>query len=258
MADWKGANTFQKTDSQLQLAYYRALENASFKGGFLARTAHELRSPLNRIISLQQMILEDLCDDIEEEREFVAEAYAAAMKLLEYLDRMIQVSKIELGRVEPVLQTVSLAPIFEQVQEMTHLQAADRNLRLVVDHPETSLQVRADPAWLRNGLITLIEMALDSSDRGTIRLTVAPRSNSKVCHLWLEDDRPATYWQEAIALPKSSTFDLNDSLSGSLRLAMVEAMLTAMSGQLTLLSRSDEQTPTRLQLTLPVPQNDSP
>lgn len=251
MADSTGEHAFQQLDRSLQLAYCRALELADFKGGFLARTAHELRSPLNKIISLQQMILEGLCDDIEEEREFVAEAHAASMKLLEYLDFLIRVSKIELGRIVPNCAMVTLAQIFHEAKERNHLPVADRNLRLVVEPPDESLQVWTDPAWLHNVLTTLIDIALDSCDRGTICLKLAPEAPPNMRYLWLEDDRPTTHWQESTGLPGLADFDLNDSLSASLRMGMVEAMITAMGGQLSLISVTDGGGSNRLQLALP-------
>ena len=253
MADLTGANFSHDSDSMLQLAYCRALELAQFRGGFLARTAHELRSPLNKAISLQQMILEGLCDDPEEEREFVEEAQAASLKLLEYLDFLIRVSKIESGRILPHLQAVSLAETFDQVKDMTHMQAADRNLHLIVERPDATACVWADAAWLRNILATLIEIAVDSCERGTIRLVVASVSPSSTWHLWLEDDRPATSWQESTSLPILQDFDLEDTLSSSLRMGMVETMLKVMNGTLTILSTPNptETSLTRLQCSLP-------
>lgn len=238
----------------LQMAYYRALELAQFRGGFLARTAHELRSPINKVISLNQMILEGLCESPEEERQFILDAQAASMKLLEHLDFLIQVSKIETGQILPKMQVVALAPIFGQVQEMTQLQAADRNLHLVIEPPEVTVRVWTDPAWLQNALVTLIDIAV-SSDRGTLRLTLAPESPSDRWHLWLEDDRPTTPWQESTPLPAAETFDINEPLASSLRLNMAEAMLKAMDSRLTLISTLDsaEGAATRLQCTLPRP-----
>lgn len=160
MAKQSATETVITPEANLQMAYCRALEMASFKGGFLMRTAHELRSPLNKIISLQQMIIEGLCDDVEEERQFVADAYAASMQMLAYLDLMIRVSKIEMGRLTPQLQPVALAEVLTQVQDLTQVQVADRNLRLQVALPPADVMVMADAAWLRNALTTLIEIAV--------------------------------------------------------------------------------------------------
>jgi signal transduction histidine kinase len=78
---------------QTQLAYEMAKEMSQFKAGFLARTSHELRSPLSSLIGLHQLILQDLCDSPEEERQFVAQANTSALKMVKVLDDLVKVSK---------------------------------------------------------------------------------------------------------------------------------------------------------------------
>ena len=255
MSDFSAENTAQSDALPLQLAYHRALEMAQFQGGFLARTAHELRSPLNKIISLQQMIIEGLCDDPEEEREFVSETLAASLKLLEYLDFLIRVSKIELGRIVPAPQAVSLTEILGRVKDMTHLQVTDRNLRLEITPPSEDIQVWVDPTWLQNLLTTLIEVSLDSCDRGTIRLHMATETPPDLCCLLMEDDRPADCWQEPSQLDPQADFNLEKPLPSSLRMSLVQAMLTAMNGTLSLVNTADgqQETTTCLQIGLPLP-----
>ena len=58
---------------QAQLAYQMAAQMSQFKAGFLARTSHELRSPLSSMIGLHQLILSDLCESPEEQKEFIKE-----------------------------------------------------------------------------------------------------------------------------------------------------------------------------------------
>src|SRR5689334_21319694 len=65
---------WQEQLRQVELAYRMASEMSQFKAGFLARVSHELRSPLNGMIGMHQLILSDLCDGPQEEREFVAQA----------------------------------------------------------------------------------------------------------------------------------------------------------------------------------------
>ena len=243
------------SDPYLKTAYWQALERADFRGGFLARSSHELRSPLNQVISLHQMILEDLCDSPEEEREFLGTAHAAALKMLEHLDFLIYLSKLQTGVMQPTLQPVPLSQVFEQVKTLTHLQAANRNLPLVITCPEPDLRVLADPKWLVNGLVTLIEGAIAAAHRGPLHLAVG-QTTATHCHLWLEDDRPETAWQEPNPLPDPADFDLDRPLPLSLRHDLAAALFAAMGGSLQRLEKlPDGQAPalavsSRLQCTL--------
>ncbi|MEM1281625.1 MAG: HAMP domain-containing sensor histidine kinase [Cyanobacteria bacterium P01_H01_bin.152] len=250
MSECNPAEPLSTAETSWQVAYCRAVEMASFKGGFLMRTAHELRSPLNKIISLQQMVLEGLCDDIEEEHQFVADAYAASMKLLEYLDLMIWVSKLEMGRLQPQLQAVSLSETLIQVKELTQVQVSDRNLRLIVEPPAPDILLQADPAWLRNLLTILLELAVEGGDLGTLHLSTGRSGNDDTHVIWLADSRPTTPWQEPVELPSPPDFTLDDTLSTSLRMNLVQAMITGMQGQLAVVSATDDAT--QLQITLPL------
>lgn len=239
----------------LQRAYFQALELAEFRGGFLARSSHELRSPLNRVISLHQMILEGLCDSPEEEREFLEQAHGAALMVLEHLDFLTYLSKVQSGRLHPRLQTVPLVDIFEQVKTLTHLQAANRNLPLLLTLPDATVKVQADPKWLVNGLVTLVEVAIALAHRGPLHLSVGALDD-RHCHLWLEDDRPDASWQEAQPLPEPENVPLDQPLSPSLRHSLADALFTAMGGKLRRLeavvphSADDTSPRCRLQCTL--------
>lgn len=225
---------------RLQIAYLRALERANFQGGFLARSSHELRSPLNKVISLHQMILEDLCDSPEEEREFLEAAHAAALKLLEHLDFLIYLSKVRSGAMQPQLRPISLSQVLEQVKTFTHLQAANRNLPLVITPPQPDLRVMADPEWLVNGLTTLVEVAIASAHRGPLHLGVGCWDDTH-CHLWLEDDRPDILWQEPTPLPDPADFDLEAPLPLSLRQDLAAALFAALGGRVCRLEASSDQ-----------------
>ncbi|NJL83245.1 MAG: hypothetical protein HC890_10340 [Chloroflexaceae bacterium] len=86
---------------QWQLALYRAVQMSQFKAGFLARTAHELRSPLASLMGLHQLVLHDLCENREEEREFIAQAHSAAQKLMNLLDEVVRSPKPTMGCSRP-------------------------------------------------------------------------------------------------------------------------------------------------------------
>jgi K+-sensing histidine kinase KdpD len=193
----------QRLQSELQrtqLAYHMAKEAEQFKAGFLARTSHELRSPLNSVMSLQQLILSDLCEDEAEEREFVGQAYAAAQKLLGLLDKLISVSKATYGTEKLHLQAVALEDVLMEVQSLTLMQAQNRSQRLEIEYPDPEVQVIADPRWLRQVIVSLVDTPIALMQEGIIRVSSKVEPAAHQVHIRVEDERPASFWSEPIDL----------------------------------------------------------
>jgi K+-sensing histidine kinase KdpD len=177
-----------------QLAYRLAQESEQFKAGFLARTAHELRSPLSSVMSLQQLILSDLCEDPAEEREAIGQAYEAAQKLLALLDQLINVSKTVYGTEPLQVQAVCLEDVFMEVEGLLMLQAQNRRQVLTLDYPDSALQVQADPRWLRQVLVGLVDTPMRLMQEGEI--TVKPQIETDRVWIEIADQRPASFWNE--------------------------------------------------------------
>ena len=188
----------QPNQLQWQLAYLAAKETAQFKAGFLARTSHELRSPINSVISLHQLILSDLCESHEEEREFVAQASTAAQKMLALLDQLIKVSKADLGTEGLKIQSISLEDAFLEVEQFVILQAKNRNLRLELVYPDPDVNVLADRDWLRLVLLNLIDTPISQMQEGTVRVITQTNLQNEEVYIDIEDERSAEYWSDAI------------------------------------------------------------
>lgn len=185
-----------------KLAYYRVLQSEQFKSGFLARTAHELRSPLSSAVGLHQLILSDLCESREEEREFIQQANEAVLKWVDLLDHLIDVSKASYGSVAANLQTISVEKLFAEVQRLVELQAANRNLRLTVTIPEDPCLGIGDPKRLSQALVDLLEAVIsllaDRGQGGSLQLS-AGQSDSHLM-IYLDSTCPLDRWQEAVEL----------------------------------------------------------
>jgi K+-sensing histidine kinase KdpD len=207
-------NNFQEKDlreqellaqlQQTQLAYHLAVEMGQFKAGFLARTSHELRSPLNNIISLHQLILSDLCDSPEEERETIAQAQASASKMLALLDELISIAKVQHGTYEMQIQPLRLVDVLEEVQALTHLQIQDRGLRLEIDPPDPETYILADPRWLRQILVNLVDPAVSQVMEGSIRLTTQIVPDLQQVYIQIQDQRPNHLWSESLDSSQTS------------------------------------------------------
>ena len=251
---------------QSQLAYQLAREMCQFKAGFLTRTAHELRSPLNSLIGLHQLILSDLCDDPAEERAFIAQAHQSALKLMNLMDRVIDVSRIEHGRSQLEIQPLNLADLLTAVYNSTYLIAANRNLRLQLSLPETESYVLADPRWLQQVLIDLINICLTQMQEGKILVSTHPILATNEIAIWLDAELPHQIWSESIDVSQSglSPLETRDfAFSPGMVLLLTQTLLDLMQCRLEILSMPnsistsmsiDEENEfyTRLQLTIPL------
>ena len=242
-----------------QLAYQLAHEMGQFKAGFLARISHELRSPLNSLIGLHQLILSDLCDDPDEEREFVAQAHDSALKLVKLIDEILDVARTEHGTNKLEIQPLQLAYVLQEIYQLTHLLAANRNFRLQVSPPDPEIYVLADPRWLRQVLVTLVDTCIANMEQGSICISAQPTAAADTSvHIWLDVELPSSIWREPVDLMQSisNTTELVNQTKPSLGLTLLlnQTLLEVMKGRLELLSvpPQDESSWTRIQLAIPL------
>lgn len=185
--------------SAADLAYYRALDLAQAKAGFLARTAHELRSPINTVISLHQLILEGLCDSPEEEHEFLLQSDLAARKMLGLLDELIKFSKLEIGRLQPQYLVTEVHEVMEAVYQQTRLHAADRNVRWRRHDIPKTLYVLTDANWLQQALTNLVHAAIAQPSTTSIQVQATTAVESAEVMIWLDDNRSDIAQQDVLA-----------------------------------------------------------
>lgn len=242
-------------------AYHLAAEMSAFKAGFLARISHELRSPLNSLIGLHQLIISDLCESPEEEREFVEQAHASALKLVGLIDEVLNVSRTEYGTNRLDIQPLQLSEVLSQVYDLTHLQAANRNHRLTIETPAPEIFVLADPRWLRQVLLNLVDTPLKYIEPINVKVSAHLDSVSEYVNIWIEDERPLEALTEPIDLLKTISEDREPlpingdfTLSSGLSLMMSQTILELMNGRLEVIgvpSVEDNSKFTKIQCSIP-------
>ncbi|QLE59014.1 sensor histidine kinase KdpD [Nostoc sp. TCL26-01] len=245
---------------QTQLAYEMALQTSQFQAGFLARTTHELRSPLNGLIGLHQLILSDLCEDPAEEREFIGQAHERALKLLHLLDEILNVAKIEHGNNRLDIQPKSLVEILQEVYNLTYMLAVDRNLKLQVLSPDAEIYVLTDPRWLKQVLLNLVDTAIAQMKEGSIDISTSLAPTSNDIYIWLDLPTHALPMSESMDLlqltQSSAPTDKNPAaLSPSMKLLLNQKLLAVMGGKLEILplpNSPETEAQTRLQLSIPL------
>ncbi|WP_159785307.1 sensor histidine kinase [Sodalinema gerasimenkoae] len=181
----------------LQLQVHLTQEMCRFKGGFLARVSHELRSPLSGLIGTHQLILTDLCEDQEEERDFLGRAHEYSLKMVEMLDIVLKVARAEQGRSPLKVEPVRLYDVFEEVRELSALQVANRNYHYDVQMPNGDLWVNADYKPLVQVLLHQIMAVVDGMSEGSLRLSSSVGGEDEV-YIWLDSPCQLDIWNEPI------------------------------------------------------------
>ena len=153
----------------------RQLEAADrHKSEFLANMSHELRTPLNAIIGYSEMLQEDAADlGAEQFTDDLKKINAAGKHLLELINAVLDLSKIEAGKMELYLETFDVGTLVQDIAAVIQPLAARNANRLQVTCPDTAGSMRGDLTKVRQALFNLLSNACKFTDHGDVSLTVA-------------------------------------------------------------------------------------
>jgi GAF domain-containing protein len=164
-------NEIQDKSRQLQLAS----EN---KSQFVSSMSHELRTPLNAIIGLTEMLVKNAARfGTEKAQEPLQRVNRAGTHLLGLINQVLDLSKIEAGKLELNPQTVQLAPLINDVIGTAGQLAEQNKNRLVADAQENLGALTVDPMRLRQILLNLLSNACKFTKEGEVKLAARKVSN---------------------------------------------------------------------------------
>jgi signal transduction histidine kinase len=154
----------QDKSRQLQMAS----EN---KSQFVSSMSHELRTPLNAIIGLTDMLVTNAARfGTEKAKEPLQRVHRAGTHLLGLINQVLDLSKIEAGKLELNPSTVKLAPLIDEVIGTARQLAEQNQNRLVVDAPADLGALTVDPMRLRQILLNLLSNACKFTKQGEVAL----------------------------------------------------------------------------------------
>jgi two-component system, NtrC family, sensor kinase len=167
----------QDKNRQLQMAS----EN---KSQFVSSMSHELRTPLNAIIGLTEMMVANASRfGTEKALEPLQRVNRAGTHLLGLINQVLDLSKIEAGKLELNPQTVELAPLIDEVVDTARQLAQQNKNRLVVEAQENLGQLTVDPMRLRQILLNLLSNACKFTKQGEVKLRARRVRNGRD---WIE------------------------------------------------------------------------
>lgn len=162
-----------KAIAEAQKALAIAEEANSAKSAFLANMSHELRTPMNAIIGYSEMLLEEAKESGQHSTvEDLLKIHSSAVHLLSLINEILDLSKIEAGKMELFLEEIHLPSVINEITN-TVQPIVDKNAnKLFIQCPETVPMIKADSIKLRQILLNLLSNAGKFTHGGEINFTV--------------------------------------------------------------------------------------
>lgn len=157
------------------------------KDQFLATTSHELRTPLTSIIGFATLLVDGYIPDEAGRREAIADIHRSARTLLALVEDLLDISRIEAGRLEMRIQPVSVADIFADVEATLAVQAREKSVALDCEAAVNLPPVAADRTRVRQIVLNLTGNALKFTDQGSVRVTAEYESESHRVRITVAD-----------------------------------------------------------------------
>lgn len=247
---------------ELEIAWKDAKTANQSKSHFLATTSHELRNPLNIIINSIRLVRDDMCDDREEEKEFLKRADETAIHLLSIINDLLDISRIEAGKLSVTIKPIDLRQVINEVVKLQSLSVRQRGLQLNVPDLPEQIQVKADTDKLKQVLINVIGNATKFTEKGSITITTEIEDiNSKSwvtvavidTGIGIDTDQQQKLFRPFVMVDGTTTRKYNGT---GLGLAISRNLIELMGGTITLESPGINQG-TTVKISLPLIDSDS-
>ncbi|MDP2637021.1 MAG: histidine kinase N-terminal 7TM domain-containing protein, partial [bacterium] len=159
-----------KQREELQKTYRKLQELDKAKSEFLSIASHQLRAPLTAIKGYLSMLMEGTYGTVgEQQKRPMQNVYDSNERMIKLVNDLLNISRIESGRVEMKMEEGSVEEILESVVQELQVKAHEKRLDLVFERPTESLPlVRIDREKMRNVVLNLVDNAIHYTEKGRV------------------------------------------------------------------------------------------
>ena len=230
-----------QTANELREAIEATERAGAARTEFLAKMSHELRTPLNAVIGYSEILLEEAREEGDEETaEDLSRIQSSGHLLLKLVNEILDLAKIEAGKMELHLETIDPAELVDAVADDFRLRAQDNGTMIAVDTARAPKQLLADRAKLRQILAELLVNAIKFTRNGRIDLVAATSARGHLT-VTVEDTGGGIAPELLPVLFEQFTDagDANGSKYGGARLglALCQKIARLSGGEITVLNR---------------------
>lgn len=168
----------QEKAIELEIQKKRAEESTILKSQFLALMSHELKTPLNAILGLSELILsEGMLSEKNSERLSVV--VKSSKRLMNLINDILIFSKIEAGKIEVRNETFLLDEILQEIKTTFSPIASEKNIKLLIQNEvDNNLSINSDKSKILQLLFNLIDNAIKFTEEGFVKLSIENNNDS--------------------------------------------------------------------------------
>ena len=230
---------------KLKIETQNALAATKAKSDFLANMSHEIRTPINAIMGMNEMVLRE-CKQ-EKVLEYAKDISNASENLLKIVNDILDLSKIESGKLEIVCDNYDLGELICDVTTLVKMKAEDKGLQLNIHvDEEIPCKLYGDDKRIREIMINIINNAVKYTQKGFINLSITGKTqgNTEMLTIMVEDSGQGIKPEDIDSIFESFSqvnVKQNKNIEGTgLGLSITKHLIELMNGRITVSSRYGE------------------